>query len=268
MGTDTICETRTAVIGDVGGHLDALAGCLEELGADCATGTLPAGLRVISVGDLVHKGPDSSAVLQLVDRFRRSGASWTQLAGNHEHQYLNGELFWSPFLDLHDAATLWDWWGDGWMTLAATAGDTHLVTHAGLTAGLWDHLGQPGDARAAAAAINDAALDPDVTRPGFMLGGNRIDLAAGVNWAEATREVVASWEPRPQAPFDQVCGHTNPYIWTRSAFADRTLPDRVETDVDRAHRRCRVTVAGADVWFIDPGFGRHGGTLHALTVEH
>lgn len=263
--TGMAVQPVTAVIGDVGGHADALEACLAALGADCVHGTLPDALAVIQVGDLVHKGPDSPGVLRLVDRFRVSGAAWTQLVGNHEHQYLGGAPFWAPFLELDDVAILWEWWESGWMRLAAdTRG--HLVTHAGLTAGLWDHLGRPGTAAATAAALNDRRDDPAVTTPGWMLGGNRTDHAAGVNWAEATREVIDSWAAHGAAPFPQVCGHTNPYNWTHGRLADPTLPGRCEVHVDRAHRRTRVHVAGVDLWFIDPSYGAHGGPLSALTL--
>ena len=53
---------RVAVIGDVAGHLDELQTELVRLGADGATLELPAGLQVIQVGDLIHRGPDSAGV--------------------------------------------------------------------------------------------------------------------------------------------------------------------------------------------------------------
>lgn len=198
-------------------------------------------------------------------RFRDSGATRTQLAGNHEHQYVGGETFWAPFLDHHDAAILWEWRESGWMTLAAAV-NGHPITHAGLTAGLWDHLGAPVTAEDAAASINEHRDDPAVTRPGWMLAGNPVDHAAGVNWAESTREVVASWEDHGTAPFPQVCGHTNPYRWTDGRLSDPTLPDRVGVHVDPSRRHTRIEVAGVDLWFIDPGFGRRSGTIHPFTL--
>lgn len=46
---------------------------------------------ICQVGDLIHKGPDSSAVVALVDQIIDSNPGrWVQLLGNHEAQYLSG----------------------------------------------------------------------------------------------------------------------------------------------------------------------------------
>ncbi len=66
--------TRTLVIGDV--H-----GCLESLDELLSLAEVRPGDRVISVGDLIHRGPDSVGVVR---RMREFGA---ELAlGNHERQ--------------------------------------------------------------------------------------------------------------------------------------------------------------------------------------
>ena len=54
---------RVAVVGDVAGHLDELRTELRRLGADGGTGRLPDDLTIIQVGDLVHRGPASDAVV-------------------------------------------------------------------------------------------------------------------------------------------------------------------------------------------------------------
>ena len=85
---------RVAVIGDVGGHLAALRFELFRLGADPHTGTLPPGLTVVQVGDLVHRGPDSEGVVALVDRYlREQPGQWIQIVGNHEAFYLTEPMF-------------------------------------------------------------------------------------------------------------------------------------------------------------------------------
>jgi hypothetical protein len=256
----------TAVLGDVGGHLDALRNALEALGADTTAGTLPAGLTVVQVGDLVHRGPDSAGCVALVDRFRRADARWHQISGNHEQHYLGGELFWADTVDPATAGTLTAWWRDGWMRLAVAIDDTLLATHAGLTSGLWEHLGRPPGAVAAAAAICDPEHRDAALRSGFMLDGGATDHAAGVVWAEASREVCSSWIGT-NPPFDQVCGHTNPYRFADRRPAVPGVADAVDTfDVDIANRRTRVVIGDATLWFVDAGLGRRGGTLPALLV--
>lgn len=84
------------LIGDIGGHPDELRRVLAALPRD---GT------VVQVGDLVDRGPDSRAVLRLVDPLL--DARWVQLAGNHESQYLpGGREFWPERLASSDAALL------------------------------------------------------------------------------------------------------------------------------------------------------------------
>jgi hypothetical protein len=91
LGTDRAERPahRVAVIGDIAGHLDELRTELRRLGADGATGWLPGDLTIIQVGDLVHRGPASDAVVALVDGYlTRQPMQWVQLVGNHEAHYL------------------------------------------------------------------------------------------------------------------------------------------------------------------------------------
>lgn len=138
---------RTAIIGDVGGHADALAGALTDLGADVEAGILPEGLNIVQVGDLVHRGPDSMGVLAIVERFlNNSPGRWAQLVGNHEAQYLRpgGPTFEGyPAIEATDQELLNHWWETDQMVIAAhipTPGPNNLpggtvVTHAGVTPG-------------------------------------------------------------------------------------------------------------------------------------
>ncbi|OLT20517.1 hypothetical protein BJF81_04305 [Ornithinimicrobium sp. CNJ-824] len=146
--------TRTAIIGDVGGHLAELEAALTDLGADPATGTLPEDLEVVQLGDLVHRGPDSPGVLALVARFLdASPGRWHQLTGNHEAQYLRpgGPAFDWPAQDRLDdehADLLRSWWEQDLVRVAhhvPTPGPGTLVTHAGVTPGFasWSTRASP-----------------------------------------------------------------------------------------------------------------------------
>jgi hypothetical protein len=81
---------------------------------------------VIQVGDLVDRGPDSTAVLDLVGRYlEEQPDQWIQLAGNHEAQYLpGGTSFWRERLADSDARRLRTWWNDGRMRVAAAVRTT------------------------------------------------------------------------------------------------------------------------------------------------
>jgi hypothetical protein len=89
------------VVGDVHGELDALRALLAHLGY-AADGAHPGDRRLVFVGDLCDRGPDSPGVLAFVRRLVESGRALATL-GNHEIDLLRGDRkdgndwFWSEF---------------------------------------------------------------------------------------------------------------------------------------------------------------------------
>ena len=75
------------IVGDVHGEIDALQTLLGHLGYD-AEGRHPSDRRLVFVGDLVNRGPDSPAVVQWVQQLVQSGAQC--ILGNHELNILIG----------------------------------------------------------------------------------------------------------------------------------------------------------------------------------
>ena len=69
------------VVGDVHGEIDALDDLLRHLGY--VDGVHPDGRRLVFVGDLVDRGPDSPAVLRMVRELCAAGLAQC-VAGNHE----------------------------------------------------------------------------------------------------------------------------------------------------------------------------------------
>ncbi len=76
------------VVGDVHGEIGALRAVLDLLGY-CPEGAHPEGRRLVFVGDLVDRGPDSPAVVRLVRRLVDAGRAQCVL-GNHEFNILLG----------------------------------------------------------------------------------------------------------------------------------------------------------------------------------
>lgn len=258
----------TAVIGDVGGHLEDLRLELSRLGADPATGRLPQDLTVVQLGDLVHRGPDSNGVVELVDSYLRTQpGQWVQLVGNHEAQYLRDPAFaWPEHLGAATAETLRRWWADGQMQVATAVrasedvrgnSECFLITHAGLTKGFWSEiLDRLVDASRVAEALNSLiGTHEDVLfNAGQMLNGGRPNPIAGPVWASAGTELVPSWLDSTM-PFSQVHGH--------STVADRRgRRTAVGDEVDRrtlndAEARHEITeLSGGRIIGIDPGHGR------------
>jgi hypothetical protein len=76
------------IVGDVHGEIDALRGLLSQLGY-AEDGAHHEGRRLVFVGDLTDRGPDSPAVVELVERFVNGGRAQCVL-GNHELNLLLG----------------------------------------------------------------------------------------------------------------------------------------------------------------------------------
>jgi hypothetical protein len=76
------------VIGDIHGEIDALEDLLRVLGYRGA-GEHPAGRRLVFIGDLCDRGPDSPAVIRRVEQMVREGTAQC-LLGNHELNVLRG----------------------------------------------------------------------------------------------------------------------------------------------------------------------------------
>ncbi|MFT3969453.1 MAG: metallophosphoesterase [Micropruina sp.] len=256
---------RVAVIGDVGGHADALRAELARLGVpDDGAGPLPPELVVVQVGDLVHRGPDSEGVVALVDRHLvRTPERWIQLVGNHEAFYLRRRQFsWAERVPRSTAAVLRRWWASGRMRPAVAlraGGEDLLVCHAGLTRGFWtDVLGAPADVATAAGAINALARRRGraLFKPGTMLGWRDPDHGAGPVWAAAGTEVAASWSGH-ELPFSQVHGHSSAYNWRSGQWhLDDTL--RAGAALDEVARHVTITLPGGRLVGVDPCHGVEG----------
>jgi len=195
---------KVVVIGDVGGCAGELSKVITPLLDD-------PDVVVIQVGDLVDRGPDSAGVLAFVRQQRRRGRQrWIQLIGNHESQYVGGDVFWPHRLTDGDARLLNEWWLTEWMRVAAAVrtadGEDYLVTHAGLSLEAWRLLDEPVTAATAADLLN--------TRPDDLMWNDR-----GPLWTEAGPGLYEPWLHATQPmPFSQI--HHHPAHLTRTTPAD------------------------------------------------
>ena len=84
---------RLYAIGDIHGHADLLADLLEQIRADHRSRS-PAKLVLVSVGDLIDRGPDSAGVIEQLRTLDPVEYRFIGLAGNHEEvllRILDGE---------------------------------------------------------------------------------------------------------------------------------------------------------------------------------
>ena len=86
---ERLAEGPLDVIGDIHGELEALEALLEKLGYD-DQGRHTKGRRLVFVGDLCDRGPDSPGVIRLVQSIVESGCGQA-VAGNHELNLLRRE---------------------------------------------------------------------------------------------------------------------------------------------------------------------------------
>lgn len=77
------------LIGDIHGEIEALLSLMNHLGYD-EDGIHPEGRRLVFVGDLCDRGPDTPAVLKVVKRFVEKGGA-QMILGNHELNLLQGK---------------------------------------------------------------------------------------------------------------------------------------------------------------------------------
>jgi hypothetical protein len=105
---DALFEGPLDIVGDVHGELDALRALLQLLGY-APDGRHREGRRLVFVGDLVDRGPDSPGVVERVRGLVEAGRAQVIL-GNHELNLLRGQ---------HKHGNEW-FWADGWDTSRAT----------------------------------------------------------------------------------------------------------------------------------------------------
>ena len=70
------------VIGDIHGHLDKLANAVDLIDQDGGKDA-----KIIFIGDLVDRGPDSKGVVQFLIDGIAQGRDWTILKGNHDRMF-------------------------------------------------------------------------------------------------------------------------------------------------------------------------------------
>jgi len=274
---------RVAIIGDIGAHLLMFQEQLIVLGVDLDASSIPDDLVICQVGDLIHKGHDSAAVVEMVDRLiKHNPGQWVQLLGNHESQYLDGGTqFWTPSLDSETEQTLRRWWDNGDMKIAAnfwladqdsesdaidaSPGGELLVTHAGLTAGAWQLLGSTHTVSEIVDALNRAQAAV-IWREGAIITGTE-DQSAGPLWAVATSEVYQSWslleDRTPSLPvpvMTQAHGHTSAMSWRRDRWREpmeQLITKRSVTAIADPKRKITRVEIGARTFFgTDPESGR------------
>ena len=269
---------KNYVFGDTGGHLKQLFASLHEIGVDTKRGIIPEGIRIIHLGDLIHKGPDSSLLLETVDRLiRNNPGQWIQILGNHEFQHIDGSpYFWRCTCDMNDVGIINDWFEEGLAnaTFGIESFDSEntqfevsnrpqfdipktgiFFSHAGLSWNWWNTFGRRTNPVELSEALNSLETWV-ITTPGEML--NVHGKKPGPVWAIGNSEVFDTWNDREDVmPFAQFHGHTTSYQFPASRWwrTDKAFqPFKSATKLNPKTRGVITSLAGNLMLGIDPGY--------------
>lgn len=269
--------TKYYVFGDTGGHFRQLKAGLQEIGYDPITHKLPEDVVVVHCGDLLHKGPNSGAVIFMVNRImEQNPGQWIQLLGNHEYQYLGGIPFWREVIDPEAIETLQRWYFEGKVRNAyaitepaefhnlvvskrgyQTPQKPIILTHAGITRQYWNKfLKSETDVATVVRMLNN--FNPNqIGTPGAIIGsGNTTEFPAGPVWALSVEEVWDSWQSQLTVPFIQIHGHTTPYAHDLGRWFSRDKEFTKNSKVNPERKTVVTTVSDSIQIAIDPGYNK------------
>lgn len=266
---------RYIVFGDTGGHFQQLyrgllkAGMTEEL-------YLPENTIIIHCGDLVHKGPQSKEILEMIEKIRIiNPGQWIQIMGNHEAQYLGGVYFRKiGLLNEFSQSILERWYNDGFLkfTYAIPAGaiiktsnkeyvleDPLVFSHAGISFPFWEKFLRNYEVEEYNNVISSLSLE-DIHKPGLMMGIEcDISSPTGTIWSHGIHESWFLWNKINSTTFNQAVGHIFPYLFHN--FQEFFPGTDVEfQNVAEIHENELVTIAPfndkKNSWmlFMDPGY--------------
>ncbi len=231
---------RTYAIGDVHGRLDLLHELSEMIEDDVAARPPARPVRLIFLGDLIDRGPDSRAMIELGMRLTGE-TSAIVLKGNHEATLVD------VWRGNHDALEMW--------------------------------LMHGGDATLTSYGVDVQALDPDDWQA-WMRATRRAVPADAIDWIDRLptwiaidRHYFVHAGIRPGVPLDAQDDRDR--LWIRDEFIDciddhdaiivhghtiegdtvEILPNRINVDTGayRTGRLSAVAIEGDESWAITTG---------------
>lgn len=277
--------SKTLVFGDIGGHFNEFERGLNSYGVSLLDLHIPKDFKIIQVGDLVHKGPDSDKLVSTVDAMtQKYGDQWIQLAGNHELPYISSQRrFYADRISEDSHRRLINMKYDGRLLKAHSIKDSenedYLITHAGLTYHNYQSLAKNkilSNSRQIAKRLNNSEWD-DLIKAGVILG-RPLSYRAGIFWAECVFEVYDSWRREDKvANFNQIHGHSSVYNWSKGKIRRNDYPEWLTNSLTKDFTR-RYTIfdltesskkKSMDFYAIDYGLNRKSFVkeIHPLVIE-
>lgn len=147
-------------------------------------------------------GPNAS-ILSYVELWRSTYDNWIQLIGPNEIMALNFPDAWTNMTSNKILRSRWFEDPDEGFKIAAVS-KGRLVTHGGLTHGLWKAIGSPTTAEETAAILNEKYYGTLYQGQSWALG-DAPNFSANPIFADALRETYPSWvTSEDKMPFSQI----------------------------------------------------------------
>jgi hypothetical protein len=154
--------------------------------------------------DKETRGPNE-ALLNFIGLWRSTYSNWTQIIGPNEILALNFPDEWTNMTSNRILRKRW-LEGELGRFQVASVSKGRLVTHGGLTYGLWCELGRPTDVHEVARLLNERYAGSLYQGPCYRLG-NGPNFAANPIFAHPYRELYPSWiTSQEPMPFKQIHG--------------------------------------------------------------
>ncbi len=185
-------------IGDIHGQHDMMLDALTRIEADGG-----AAAKVIFLGALGDRGPDSRAVIDTLSAGRAQGRDWTALRGNHDRMFLNfleeGALV-DPRIRSREVRES----GRGWLHPVMGGGDT-LASY-----GIDTALPAPALMEATRTAVPPAHYDFLRACPLYHIEGDLLFVHAGIDPA-----LPLDWQDEDRLIWirDPFLEHSEPFEW-------------------------------------------------------
>lgn len=157
--------------------------------------------EVFQMGNLINLDTTKNAwaevrrrndfILKAAGVYKYTDPCYTNILGTNELLALNSiERGWMT--DIGKKLLIDAWHSSTPMFKVADSSKGRLVTHSGLTHGLWNDIGRPQTAKEAAAILNEIYSKKLDFGSGIRLGG-ALNLAANPVFADPVRETMFSW---------------------------------------------------------------------------
>jgi serine/threonine protein phosphatase 1 len=189
LGKGDAMTSPLYVIGDIHGEIAMLDTALDRIAADGG-----AGAPMISLGDLVDRGPGSRAVIETLMQGQAAGRDWTVLKGNHDRMF-------QRYLEdgrVHDARVVS---GVDWLN-PRLGGDKTLISY-----------GVDADTgRSASLVLEDARAAVPAAHLAFLQGMPLFHQAQGMVFVHAG---IAPGVPLADQAEDDL-------LWIRAPFLEHT----------------------------------------------